>query len=177
MTMADSHAGPTFRCVRGDMQLSRVLHDRLTEVFVSRSRNARPRAASWGGRWCCPACGVVATTDGGHVRCPQCGEHLDEFLHQLVELHPHRARLLLSVEATFEIRGRGLVLAPFLPASEARATPFPVELQRPDGTARTASAVCEVPSFRPAPAERSAHLMLLDAQKSDVPIGTRVYVG
>jgi hypothetical protein len=31
MTLADSHSGPTYKCVPGDMQLSRVMHDGLWE--------------------------------------------------------------------------------------------------------------------------------------------------
>jgi DNA-directed RNA polymerase subunit M/transcription elongation factor TFIIS len=89
MTLTDSHAGTTYSCLRGDMQLSRVMHDRLSEVFVARTRSARTHALNWGGGWFCPGCGVPATTDAEHVRCPKCNEYLDEFLHQLIELHPH----------------------------------------------------------------------------------------
>jgi len=82
----------TFACVSGEMPLSRNLHDQLSEVFVSRSRSARAMPLNWGGSWFCPGCGVAATTDDEHVRCGRCGEYLDEFLHALVELHPHRAQ-------------------------------------------------------------------------------------
>jgi hypothetical protein len=80
----------TFTCVAGEMQLSGSLHDTLSEVFVARARRARPRALNWGGNWFCPGCGVPAKTETEHVRCARCGEYLDEFLYQLVELHPHR---------------------------------------------------------------------------------------
>jgi ribosomal protein S27AE len=82
----------TFTCVRGDMELSRRMHDALSEVFVARTRSARSRPLNWGEGWFCPGCGVAATTDPEHVRCGTCGEYLDEFLPQLIELHPHRAR-------------------------------------------------------------------------------------
>jgi hypothetical protein len=82
----------TFACVSGEMPLSRSMHDRLSEVFVTRSRNARAMPLNWRGSWFCPGCGVAATTDHEHVRCRRCGEYLDEFLHALVELHPHRAQ-------------------------------------------------------------------------------------
>jgi hypothetical protein len=82
----------TFACVSGEMPLSLSLHDGLCEVFVRRTRNARPVALNWGGSWLCPGCGVAATTDHGHVQCGRCGEFLDEFLHALVEVHPHRAQ-------------------------------------------------------------------------------------
>ncbi len=82
----------TFACVTGEMPLSRNLHDKLCEVFVSRTRVARSVPLNWGGRWFCPGCGVPATTDHEHVRCGTCREYLDEFLYALVELHPHRAQ-------------------------------------------------------------------------------------
>lgn len=83
-------ADGTFKCVSGDMPLSRHLHDRLSEVFVARTRSARPISLKWGGEWFCPGCGAAAPIDGAHVRCERCRECLDEFLYELVELHPHR---------------------------------------------------------------------------------------
>jgi hypothetical protein len=80
----------TLTCVAGEMQLSKALNDSLSEVFVARVREARPRAFNWGGHWFCPGCGVPATTEREHVRCDTCGAYLDEFLYQLIELHPHR---------------------------------------------------------------------------------------
>jgi rubrerythrin len=81
----------TFACASGEMALSRNLHDRLCEVFVSRSRSARQVPVNWGRGWFCPSCGTPAAADHEHVRCGTCGEYLDEFLHALIELHPHRA--------------------------------------------------------------------------------------
>ena len=75
-------------CVSGDMGLSRGMHDGLSEVFIARTRRGRPHAFNWGGRWFCPGCGVLMKTDREHVRCETCGEYLDEFIYQLVELHP-----------------------------------------------------------------------------------------
>ena len=77
----------TFTCVSCEMPLSRSLHDRLSEVFVSRTRSARTVPLNWGASWFCPGCRVAAKTGQDHVRCEKCGE----FLHALVELHPHRA--------------------------------------------------------------------------------------
>ncbi|MEZ4258906.1 MAG: hypothetical protein R3B36_07545 [Polyangiaceae bacterium] len=175
MTLTDSDAGMTYKCVPGDMHLSRVMHDRLSEVFEAHSRRARAHAQDWEGRWFCPGCGGPATVDAEHVRCPKCEEHLDEFIHGLVELHPHLTRLLLTVEDTFDIRGRGLVLAPFLPLDDACPRPFSLELHRPDGTIRWASARAQVAFIDPPPKEPKVHLLLLDAQKSDVPVGTKVW--
>jgi hypothetical protein len=175
MTLADSHAGTTYKCVPGDIQLSRVMHDRLSEVFVTQNRHAEGREGV--GSWFCPRCGKLMNNEDGHVRCVECGEFLDEFIHGLVELHPHLTRLLLTVEDSFDIRGRGLVLAPFLLIEEARPRPFPVALHRPDGTIRWASALAQVPFVDPPPKEPRVHLLLLDTPKGEVPIGTRVWIG
>ncbi|HSY21829.1 MAG TPA: hypothetical protein VK841_06935 [Polyangiaceae bacterium] len=34
---------------------------------------------------------AAVAPDKEHVRCPSCGEHLDELLYALIERHPHRA--------------------------------------------------------------------------------------
>jgi predicted amidophosphoribosyltransferase len=86
MELADG----TFACVSGEMPLSQNLHDRLCEVFIRRTHSARSVTLNWGGSWFCPGCGVAAETGRAHVRCETCGEYLDEFLHALIELHPHR---------------------------------------------------------------------------------------
>ncbi|MBX3217133.1 MAG: hypothetical protein KF850_34195 [Labilithrix sp.] len=80
----------TFACVSGEMPLSPHLHSNLCELFVSRSRNAHSVPLNWGGSWFCPGRGRAATTGHKHVQCEACGVYLDEFLHALVELHPHR---------------------------------------------------------------------------------------
>jgi uncharacterized Zn finger protein (UPF0148 family) len=77
-------------CVHGEMGFSRKMHDGLSEVFIARTRRGRPHAFPWGGRWFCPGCGGPMKTGGEHVRCETCGEYLDEFIYQLVEVHPHR---------------------------------------------------------------------------------------
>jgi hypothetical protein len=77
-------------CVPGEMGLSRKMRDGLSEVFVARTRPGRPHAFARGGRWFCPGCGGLMKTDSEHVRCETCGEYLDEFIHALVELDPHR---------------------------------------------------------------------------------------
>jgi len=77
-------------CVSGDMQLSASMRDGLTEVFVDRRRRGRHRTLNSGGQWFCPGCGAPMKIDGEHGQCETCGECLDEFVHALVELHPHR---------------------------------------------------------------------------------------
>ncbi len=80
-------------CERGDMGLSRDLERGLQESFVDRSRVPRDEPLSFGigGTWWCPGCGVqAAELKPGDLRCPSCGRSLREFVHALIELHPHR---------------------------------------------------------------------------------------
>ena len=84
-------------------------------------------------------------------------------------------RLLVTVVETFLITGRGLIVAPFLPESEARSRPFEVELRRPDGSRRVAQAFAQVPFITPPSKVREAHLALLEVTNEDVPIGTEVW--
>jgi hypothetical protein len=178
MTLVPTGLGDVFKCVAGDMELSKALHDALSEVFVARSRRGKTTPFKWsGGRWFCPACGKPMRRDTEHVQCETCGEYLDEFIYRLVEIHPHLTRLMLTVEETFEIRGRGLVLAPFLPASEARPKPIVVELHKPDGAVTYAvKALVQVPFIHPTPKVHQAHVTLTDVAKTDAPIGTKVWV-
>jgi uncharacterized Zn finger protein (UPF0148 family) len=83
-------SGETLKCTSGEMELSDELRRRLVEVFVSQSRTGKSLPMNWGGAWYCPGCGVPTVADAGHIRCSHCGELLDEFLHVLIELHPHR---------------------------------------------------------------------------------------
>jgi hypothetical protein len=75
------------------MGLSQRIERELTECFVDRTRT--PGVASLpfrvGGSWSCPGCGVAMDeTAPGLVMCSKCGLSLSEFIHALVELHPHR---------------------------------------------------------------------------------------
>ena len=86
-----------FECKRGRMTLAQELEQRLIECFVNEVR--RPREASSvyngvppkiGGQWFCPGCGVaVEESTPGNLRCPKCSKSLAEFVHSLIERHPH----------------------------------------------------------------------------------------
>ena len=86
-----------FECKRGGMPLAQELERRLIECFVTETR--RPREPSIvckggppkiGGQWHCPGCGVMAEeSTPGDLRCPKCGRSLVEFVHSLIERHPH----------------------------------------------------------------------------------------
>jgi uncharacterized Zn finger protein (UPF0148 family) len=82
-------------CEQGEMGLSQRLERGLTECFVDRTRMPleAPLPFVVGGGWCCPGCGVaMIETEPGSVVCSKCGLSLSEFIHELVELHPHRRR-------------------------------------------------------------------------------------
>lgn len=83
-------------------------------------------------------------------------------------------RLLLIVTEVREIQGRGVLLAPEVPASEARDAVLHVSLLRPDGTSIPADAHVAVPS-RPTPSH-GALVSLKGLTKDDVPIRTEVWI-
>ena len=83
------------------------------------------------------------------------------------------SRLLLVVEDTFAITGRGLIVAPDVDLGERHQLRLTVELHRPDGTVSTAEALAQVPFVNPSrPGARSRHMLLFaNLTKNDVPIG------
>jgi hypothetical protein len=76
------------------MGLAQFLEKRLTECYVSRIDTPRERRFSFqvGGKWFCPGCGVPTVESDGFVRCSECGLALNEFIHALVEIHPHKPK-------------------------------------------------------------------------------------
>jgi hypothetical protein len=79
-------------CGRGGMQLSKDLERRLRDVFeyAARPPKKSPFDQRSGG-WFCPSCAlrIERAADGDH-RCPNCNRTIGEFVHALIELHPHR---------------------------------------------------------------------------------------
>lgn len=172
--MTATQGGKTLECLHGGMELSIALHATLVEVFVERRRRAKTLPIRCGGEWFCPGCGVRMVAGDQHVRCPRCGEHLDEVLFQLVEVHPHR-QLLLVVEEALDAPGRAVVLAPGIAISHATPEALRVELRRPDGSSVTVPARMHLP-FGRLPAERAAVVRLERVTKADVPVGTEVWL-
>jgi uncharacterized Zn finger protein (UPF0148 family) len=85
---ADSH----LECVRGQMPLAHELEQRLRECYVAQTREPRDFVHTYGigGDWFCPGCGVAAQElTPGDLRCPTCSRSLVEFVHSLIERHPH----------------------------------------------------------------------------------------
>ena len=87
-------------------------------------------------------------------------------------------RLLLIVEDTFAIAGRGLLIAPVVDLGGSAQRHVVVELRRPDGTRFEAEALAQVPFVNPPRAvERPRHVLLFTTlAKQDVPIGTELWI-
>ena len=86
-------------------------------------------------------------------------------------------RLLLVVEDTFAISGRGLVVVPDVDLGGTHQRHVTVELRRPDGSRGRAEALAQVPYVsRPRPGPRHHVLMFASLTKADVPIGTELWI-
>src|SRR5262245_7286947 len=83
---------------------------------------------------------------------------------------------LLTVEDTFAITGRGLMIAP-LPAQDQIRGPgdIDVELRLPDGTRRAARLSILAEFVHPTPTTPRWACLFEDLAKSEVPIGTEVW--
>ncbi len=80
-------------CLAGEMGLARLMAEELYDCFVAGTRQPVERAFHfrWGGNWFCPGCGVkMIEPEQGAVICPQCHKNISTYLHQLIELHPHK---------------------------------------------------------------------------------------
>jgi hypothetical protein len=82
---------------------------------------------------------------------------------------------LLTVTETFAIRGRGVLVAPPLDASEARRERFAVELRTPSGERATVMAFSQIPFFNPPRPVPEAWVTLLGISKDEVPICSEVW--
>jgi hypothetical protein len=87
-------------------------------------------------------------------------------------------RLLLIVEDTFAISGRGLIVASDVDLGAGYQRRITAELRRPDGTISHAEALAQVPFIDPPrPGPRPQHMLLFPSlTKTDVPIGTEVWM-
>lgn len=85
--------GRELTCVKGKMGLSQNLEKRLTDCFILKIDKPKEFKFSFvvGGNWFCPDCGVKEIEKEGFICCPHCGLSLNEFIFQLVEIHPHAA--------------------------------------------------------------------------------------
>ena len=75
------------------MTLSENVRRGLEETFIAATRPPREAptfATGIGGHWFCPRDGVAMIESDGVLHCSVCSRSLNEFVHQLIELHPHR---------------------------------------------------------------------------------------
>ena len=80
-----------------------------------------------------------------------------------------------TVSDTFLIEGRGLILCPFFPLDRYKFDGKEhVHIETPDGRQFEAEADVEIPHVRPTPKVFQAMFVLRNAQKADVPVGSRV---
>ncbi len=93
---------------------------------------------------------------------------------------PPRGRLLLVVEDTFAITGRGLIVAPDVDLGPAVQYRILVELRRPDASTCRVDAIAQQPLVggQHVPDRgRKKHMLLFQTlSKQDVPIGTEVWM-
>jgi len=83
---------------------------------------------------------------------------------------------LLTVEDTFAITGRGLMIAPMPALHEIRGPgEIDVELRLPDGSRRAARLDILTEFINPTPAIRRWALLFKDLSKAAVPIGTEIW--
>ena len=85
---------------------------------------------------------------------------------------------LSTVEDTFDITGRGLIVAPGIPLDGDWRILIgdPITLERPDGS-KLQSTVRGMESFRPSNTTCIPLLLETGVTKADVPIGTKLWVG
>jgi hypothetical protein len=80
-----------------------------------------------------------------------------------------------TVIETFQIEGRGLIIAPFFGVDKYEFDRNEkVRISRPDGTATETTAEFEVPLVSPMPKVHQAVCVLRNLTKDDVPIGSEV---
>jgi hypothetical protein len=86
-------------------------------------------------------------------------------------------RWLLTVEAAFEITGRGTAILPGVPAESRWPTSLRLELRRSDGTKREVIGHVSLEHVLRWPPDRSEHVwtLLLETTKAEVPPGTVVF--
>ena len=87
------------------------------------------------------------------------------------------SKLLVAVEDTFEITGRGLVVVPG-PLTQDFAGPAKVQvvLHRPDGSRMSAPLLIQYHFQTPPPKEYRWACIFTTLSKQDVPIGTEIWL-
>jgi hypothetical protein len=87
-------------------------------------------------------------------------------------------RRLMTVEDTFMIAGRGLIVVPAPAIDECRGpADVTTELRRPDGTILPATLTIGHEFSSPPPTVRRWNCMFKALSKLDIPVGTEVWCG
>lgn len=86
-------------------------------------------------------------------------------------------RRLITVEDTFRISGRGLLVvpAPLMSELPVEGGVIPVELRKPDGSSAEAALLLTYIFQTPPPKELRWACVLKSLSKEDVPIGTEIW--
>jgi hypothetical protein len=118
------------------------------------------------------SCDHAATAEAAQWTGPDAG--ISE--HRLADYHCHMASRILTVEDTFEIGGRGLVVVP-APTLDAYSGPaeLPVEIRRPNGSMLKATLNFTHVFLAPPPKVPRWELVFRGLSKSDIPIGSEVW--
>jgi len=84
---------------------------------------------------------------------------------------------LLTVEDTFLIEGRGVVVMPAIPVSDYfGSSSGSVLLRKQNGDEIIAQALLEIPRVNPPPAVYFYCCLLVGMTKQDVPIGSEIWI-
>ena len=85
-------------------------------------------------------------------------------------------RKLLTVEDTFLIASRGLIVVPGIPVQQfKRPANLKVELRLPDGSTRSAVLSLMIAFQTPPPKEYRYECTFKGLKKEDIPIGTEIW--
>lgn len=84
---------------------------------------------------------------------------------------------LLTVEDTFLIEGRGVVVTPAIPVPDySGPQSVSATLRKPDGAETVVQAQLQIPMVSPPPQVYSYLCLLVGLTKQDVPIGTEIWI-
>lgn len=88
-----------------------------------------------------------------------------------------RKTKFLTVEDSFLIEGRGVVVAPKIPVGAySGSCPCVVTLRKPNGEETTATASLDIPRVSPSPSEFYFLCLIEGVAKKDVPVGTEIWI-
>jgi len=84
---------------------------------------------------------------------------------------------LTTVIDTFDVTGRGLIIAPSFPLTEYKFDKEErIRIETPDGQEFVCDSYFQVPFLHPTPKVLSACCTLLKVSKHQVPIGSKIFI-